>query len=551
MSEDFRPTVVEQAPVAFQTHGFGAHLLFDDAGLSPYWGVVSVYEPDHEDTLDDLEAVGETWQVDQSRHWEGQLAPPDGNDHLDGGMNEYQYQLVVDDDVGDKDITIQFRPGYPDATNVNSGEPIQGIPDDCPESVRVQVMTTNLDVDEILPLLRAFADHVGLNAGYFGTPHEYSSAYQIERYGRLDRSVAENKLTGGGGIMAQIADFASGQSGRGMHKWDHEDVQAHYEAVALDPDTWELLIPEQRLGKQFKVYHPKLVRDAGSPDPLSDPKVEISLSSEYDTDGTVPWEDVDQALADLDQAAANVLSWADVPIQPTDIWNDDDEYFDVCAAEEPVTLHANPLPSLRDATEHHVESELIRQDLTQTDQQLLEAVTDGGAQHYEELAESADTSTSAVYRLLDKLSSLLDSDNGVVGFADEVTRSNVSEIVDQVRDTASWASESLRRVVSREAALSAGDAEPNALEKWMNRHGIEVVNQSAELRFKLRHRQISRRELAKIIRSGLDAAESSGLESAFRDATISWTDRDGSPMPDRRLFVGGRILGTYDPMALH
>jgi len=544
MTDAVRPTVVSKNPLAFQTHGLGAKLLFDSAELSPYWGLVSVFEPDHDETLEPFDAVGETWEIAQSKYWEGQLAPPPGAS-VDGGMNEYQYRLEADDDWGDKDVTLQFRPGFPDAVNVHSGDPIGGIPDDCPESIRVQSISTNLEPHEVLDLLRAFAEHINLNPDYFAGLHEYSRAYQIERYARIDRTVAENHLTGAGGIIDQLADFASDQSGRGKYLWDHEDIQGHYQSVAFDPDTWSMFIPDQEFGKQWKCYHPKHVRHPKTDDPLVDPKVEVSLSSEYDPDGNVSWDAIDSVISDLDAAAYNVLSWADVPVQPDEAtWNSEDPYFEVEPADEPVTLHANPLPDLREATERHVEAELVRTDITPTDQQLFEVLTDGGQQHYETLADRAETSTSAVYRLLDRLPSLLDSDNGIIGFADDVTRQKLSGIIEQVRETADWASDSLRRVVDRDAALSrSDDDEPSPLEQWMNRHGIELVDRSTELHFRLRQR-VSRYRLKEILRAGISAAEGSAiLTSEVEDALIDWTDLDGEQHANWQIVVDGEVLG--------
>jgi len=542
MPDDFRPTVVESAPIALETHGFGANLLFDENGLGPYWGLTAAYDPDHEDCLNTFEAIGEEWEIVQSEQWYGQLAPPDeAYDAVDDGLLEFQYQVQAVDDIGDKDATIQFRPGYPEPVNAYSGNPIQGMPSDCPKSIRVQFISTNLDHDEVLPLLRSLADHIGLNPDYFGEPHEYSSVYQLERYARLSRALAEANLTGDGGLIDQLGDFASSQGGRGMYKWDHEDVQAHYEAVAFDPDTWGILIPEQFLGKQLKCYHPKHVRDAASDDPLADPKVEISLSNEYDREGNVPWHDIDAAIADLDDALHNVLHWADIPITADpDVWNGADPYFDVKPADQSVTLQHNPLPEFREATEDLVETELVSQDITAADQDLILALTDGGPRHYETLAEDADRSTSAVYRLVDKLSALLDTENGIVQWADEYTREYAREIIEPLRDTARWASDALRDAVDREHIHS--DGEPSALEQWMQRHGLSLVGARQRLHFSL-DRPTSRRELVKILRAGLEAAEASGLESEFRDALIDWQERGEGSRRNWQAYNEGLPLG--------
>lgn len=546
--DDFSITVVEQNPVGLETHGLGANLQLDEYGLSPYWGFVSVFEPDHDDVLEPFQALGETWEVVGSSHWEGKLAPPPGQD-FDGGLYEYQYKLEVDDNWGDMDATFQFRPGFPDAKHVDTGKPIGSMPDECPECLRLQSITTNLEPDQVLELLQELADHIGLNPDYFDvTPHESSTAYQVERYGRLDRAVAEDHLTGPSGIIDQLADFASEQRGRGQYKWDHEEIVGHYQAVTFDPDTWAMLIDSQQFGKQLKCYHPAHVRDAStdpSDDPLVNPKIEVSFSPEYDPDSSVPWNGLDSIIDELDESAYNALHWAGVPITPDEsVWTSEDPYFDVDTAD-PVTLVSNPLPDLREATEHHVKSELMRADVTETDLEFVKALTDGGDKHYEVLADDADASTSSVYRFLSKFASFLESDNGIVRFVDDVSRSHVTDIVGQLRDTAEWASESLRDIAARDGPLRGrGDGEPSALEQWMNRHGIRLIqDRSKRLKFEL-SRRVSEREMQKIIRAGLEAAESSGLHTnRFRNAYITWKDLNGNQYPEWETYVNGRILG--------
>ncbi|WP_225334240.1 DUF7845 domain-containing protein [Halomicrobium urmianum] len=544
--------VEEENPIGLETHGLGQNLLWEDHGLSPYWGVVSVFEPDHDETLGPFEACGETWEIVGAKHWNGQLAHPENPDEFEDGLYEYQYKLEAVDDWGDRDAVFQFRPGFPDAMNVHSGNPIQSMPDDCPESIRVQSITTNLSVDESLELLQALADHIGLNPDYFHeNPHPYSSIYQFERYGRLDRAVAQDHLTGSGGIIDEIADFAKDQRGRGEYKWDHEEIEGHYQSVAIDPDTWDLLLEDQSYGKHFKCYHPFHVRSESTDrddDPLADPKIEMSYSSEYHPGESLDWHERDEVVSELDEAVHNILYWADVPVTPdADVWTDEDPYFDGNAGDA-VELVSNPLPDLRDATEHHVESEFVRADVTDTDLEIAKVLTDGGNQHYEELAENADASTSAVYRLLDKFSALLESDNGIVKFIDDATRQHATDILEQVRETTEWAGDAIREVVDRDSLLRGEGT--SALEKWMQRHGIKLVNsQRDRIRLKL-GRRVGERELMKILRSGLEAAEGSGIPTEkIRNGLIDWVDRDGNPRKGWQIVVDGSILrkGGGDP----
>ncbi|NLV15190.1 hypothetical protein [Haloarcula argentinensis] len=313
--------------------------------------------------------------------------------------------------------------------------------DDCAESIRVQAITTNLDVDEPLELLQELADHIGLNPEYFADDlHDYNRIYQLERYARLDRAVAEDHLTGSGGIIDQIADCVSQERGRGEYQWDHEEIEGHYQSVAIDPDTWDLLLESQHFGKHFKCYHPAHVRSGSTSkkhDPLVDPKIEISFSNDYDPDGAIDWHGREAVLDKLDEAALNILYSGGVPITADrDVWTHEDPYFDVELSEDGVTLQSNPLPDLRDAAEEHVDTEFARADVSKTDLKLAKVLTDGGRQHYETLAEEADVGSPTVYRFLARLPTLFESDNGIVQFPDDVTRSRVTGIVDKLRDTA-------------------------------------------------------------------------------------------------------------------
>lgn len=536
MSENYR--VVEP-----QTHGFGAKLLWDDHGLDPYWGVVSVFDPDHDEKLDPFDAIGETWEVESANYWEGQIAPPDGQEHIDGGMNEYSYALEAQDDIGDKDVVLQFRPGFPDPKNVNSGEDMQALPDDTPRSIRVQVMSTNVSAIETLRVLVAFAEVVGLNTDYFaGEPHERSRVYQFERYLRIRRQVSEDHVVGSGGVIDQLADFASDQRGRGKYKWDNEEIVGHYTSVATDPDTWSMMLPgDDHRGMRLKNYHPANPRSEGGDDPLSHPKVEMALSSEFDPDGNIPWSSIDEVRDELDESMLNVLSWAGIPLAPdSGVWVENDPYFDVRERRESVEIASNPLPELRDQAEKHVESELVRTELSPAHEELLTVLTDGGEKHYETLAEEAGVGTSTVYRLVDKLRSLLDSDAGVIDFADDVTRRHVSSIVDKVRETADWATDSIRQV-AQEHNILRDDSGP--LQRWMDRHGIRLVSQHNGLEFEI-DRPVGDIEIRQILRAGLDAAESSGvLTKRFENARISWTDLDGQAHPGRRVVTSGKVLG--------
>jgi len=553
------PDTVEN-PVAPQTHGVGANFVFADNGLSPYWGMVDAFEPDlsDRDSLQEIVVDGfdETFSVGSSVYWRGKLADPNGD--RDGGLYEYKLSLWSNDEPEAKGIDATFRAGYPDATHADTGDEIGGIPDDCPESIRVQVEASNVEPDNILVLLRALADAIGLDADYFRTPHSWSSVYKLETYIRVDRAVATRDLSGSDGTLEKLALFGNGD-GRGSHTWDHEEITAAYESVALDPDTWSRLIPEQSLAKYLKVYQPDHVRDDpnGSDDDNDDPLVHHKLESRYWSDysqDSLSWSAVDDHLSELRATALNALSWSDIDLSPDADHFIADEYFSPVPLQDDVDIVADPLDDVRDAEQLGARADLVDPDASVSEFDVLETVvSDGGPRHYQELSEIAGTSESTVYRAVDQFDRILEADDGEIRFTSENVRKSISEVLERFESAKNRAVSAIRKVANRERPLSRDldddGAEPTALEKWVNRHAVEArtrINDSLEFSFT---DKLSRRELLEILRDGLQAAEISPLlTKEFERARVDYIDENGEPHRNLRVATRDghqlRLLGV-------
>jgi hypothetical protein len=285
---------VSRTVPALEVHKLQAFLQFDDHGLQPYWGVTNALDPG-DDTGREFEALGCKWEIGSSTNWNGKIEHPEKN--LDDGLYEYIYQLVADDDVGDRDATISLRAGYPRARHVETGDPIQSLPDDTPECLRVEVQTTNVDPDDLLELLRRWFEEMNLNPDYSSEPNEWSRITAYEGYVRVDRAESNAHLTGDGGLIQELAQFGSSDGDKGRYRWDHEKTQGHYEVVALDRGTWETLLPGQAFEKRLKSYHPDHVRSPSeNDDPLYHPKLEVQMWQKQQS--PVPWDERD-ALYDV------------------------------------------------------------------------------------------------------------------------------------------------------------------------------------------------------------------------------------------------------------
>jgi len=515
---------VSRTVPSLEVHRVAAHLQFHDHDLQPYWGLVSCFEPDHEDRHDGFEFQGEHWDVVGSNYWQGQIADPQGRDRFSDGLNEYQYRLALDDEVGDRDATIKLRPGYPEAKHVETGDLINGIPTKLPESLRLQVETTNVDVEEILPLIRAFFRAIGLNDDYARNPHDWSTIYEFEGYLRVDRQSAKAHLTGDGGMLQSLAQFGSSNGNKGEHKWDHEDVQGHYEATALDPDTWNMLLPNQDLAKRCKVYHPQHVRNEDTEDdPLAHPKLELQLWPDGQNE-SVSWEQSQHVLDEFQLTAANVLQWSGVGLDADSEHFVEDAYHDAGWSDEEVQIVDNPIPELEDEIATRAEDQLINPDVTNSEFDVIEVIADGGTKQYQDVATEADVSSSTIYRLAQKLG-IVETTNGEVHFVDQVTRRRVESVVQRFRDTASELQQGLRDAASGLGRIRGDSDEPSALERWMDAHGAVLSGNSRDLHFEFPGRAFSEREIVEVLRSGFEAAVQSGLESDYRDALVSYRDR--------------------------
>lgn len=204
-------------------HELGAHLMWAANGLSPYFAVVKNFDRVLGKELY-FDACGDTWELNHDeekiKYWEGKIAARD-EDTFDA-FNEYQIGVRARDEVGKRYVTFQFRPGLPDARNIETGNRIQ-IPKDTPESVRVQVHSANVDPDEILEILQELMDAMTIDSRHFRREdiHERSRAYNIALYIRMQRELSEEKIVSRNGLLERLAMVSSQQRGRGEYKWDN------------------------------------------------------------------------------------------------------------------------------------------------------------------------------------------------------------------------------------------------------------------------------------------------------------------------------------------
>lgn len=269
-------------------HESGSKLLFadeedpDDLGLKRYFGIVSQYDRIRELAEDGatFEAAGETWRFNHNpdedgptvNYWEGMIEtrPEDSGD----AYYEYNIPLVAVDSVGEKKVNLQFHPGLPNATNVETGDPIGGLPDDMPEGLRVQINTANVHTNDYLAVLTEFFRAAGITTTYLDDIHPWIRVTAMALYVRIDRGVSESKIVDRDGLLERLARFSSIRRGRGEWKWDNEEIIGHRTSVAFNTTSLEKFYPGHSVGKLLKSYHMKHPANDQGID-TSHPKLEV------------------------------------------------------------------------------------------------------------------------------------------------------------------------------------------------------------------------------------------------------------------------------------
>jgi len=533
-----------------QTHEIGAKLLFDGGadGMASYFGIVSQFDNCMgDDDIGSFQAVGETWQLNHDeekvKYWEGQIATRDD----DAGEAYYEYNIgvVADDELGRKRVNFQFRPSLPDACHVDSGEQIGSMPEDLPEGVRVQVDSANVPRSELLSVLQGLADAMGVNPVYFAESrlHDWSRVYNYAMYVRVLRAVSERRLVNQTGLLERLATFTSQRRGRGEYKWDNEEIMGHRNAVTLNETALNKLLPDQTVGKIAKVYHMKNPEAVASKDsPTSHPKFEVQFSSEYSEEATVDWADVPQLETELDEYLICQLDWADLAPTADAEWVVPDEYWDPEDTDRPVTVYPDPLHDLQEVEEGLAVHHMVNEDASDGERAVLQALADGGEMRYDDLAQESGTSSSTVYRAVERFGDVVEKAQGMIQFADDVIREKFEELFGYLEDAADWVDRGIDHIHESEKVI-AGDS---PLASWARRYGASLTEGRDSLDVDFQAGVYSKYEIQKILRAGYSAARQTGPNAADKmlKAVIHYRDRDDGDFDGRAFAIQGNSISV-------
>jgi len=525
---------------ASAAHEIRGYLTYTDHDDAPYWQLGKIIQAfDGGVKIDDpdgitIELDGETWSVSVGYHVGG--LEPRPSDKPDGNLREYN---ITAHGENERKLPLLVQPRL----DWGPARRPQSVPADLGLATNVKLQNTvNLEPDEIEELIprimRAIAKEAGVhwNPDYFtGTPHEYSSVTQYERYVRVRRNFAQ-KVVRTDGIFHRLFYLLADQEGsKIVFSADNTEVVGYNHQLRLPTRAVSEMFPDgTRHGMQLKHYHPKHVRkeDDGD-DPLYHPKIGALFKTGLN-DGAIPWHQIDQLGQELEETVMNVLEWADVPTKGDTAFITDWHFDASERSDRQVAFFDDPTPEIDADQDSVLISTLTR--LSDRDRDVLENVAraDGGTA-VGEITDETDWSTSTVYRALRKLGSLLENDNGNVSFISAKIRDRVRDLVDQLDETV----EATTRIIEDTLQVNPRDLERKgrAWQNWLTRYGAEVVRdgdsprENAKIRIREvlgRHKGSSYEFANEVVDYGKIAWIKAGRDPAtFENATIEFDTPGG------------------------
>jgi hypothetical protein len=555
------------------THELSLLTSFDGHGVAAYWDLRRTFDEDPVDVADAVDGFafeGDCWYIDPEKTsaWRDGIAiPEDQREHcppIDEDADtffEFQFSVVADDPVGERKATFTVRPSFPDARKPN-GDRVGGFPADAPEGVRVEINSANVHPWRVFELLGRLLEELDVDPAYVDVEnlHPWSRVTQLGRYYRVLRELSEEHPVSMGGLLERISRVAPCAGGKGAHFWDDEDVTGHYEAIAMDCEGWEKLLPGSSTAKLLQSYHPFRVRSEDNVDDyLRDPKLELKFATSRHLDDGLPWDGADPIpvvaedaydLADLldefDETLANCIKWAGLPTHADQTVHSGDEYWTPTDEPRDIDFVTDPVERVADAEADVVEQQVARLDTSEGTRAVLADLLDGqDGKHWSQIRESAGVSKSTVYRAAKAFPDILRVENGHFSLEDRTTRETLRGALSVFEDVTDWV---------RGRVSSIGDAVDTSLEdtpllSWARRHGVDVDRGRDGLTLRIEGRRPSWYDLWNLARDAVDAAVATGSNTALefaQTATLVYQDAEGQQVRDdsfvRYDSTQGRIV---------
>lgn len=508
---------------------------FREHGLSPYWALrnLVIHELDGHGEIT-TEIDGEVYHIDLTYSNSG-IAPGPSDSIQREVLRDWELHVKGADEAK---AHYQIRARYDDMRGPDGNRKSLAWPGG--EGLDVLCQSSNIPFDDTLSLLREAIDAVAetvddsLNREYFRTPAPSTKITTVEYYLRLRRQYSQ-KLVRSDGIFHKIMHLLSAEEGtEWVYSGDNSDIVGYRHAMDLCPESVAKLGPDWSLGVRAKHYHPEYVRDdADSDDPLAHPKLGIAYHKNIDGEA-IAWDDRDQIRHEIEEMLINMMEWADIPTEPDPTTFVADDHFNVVASDVSIGRCSDPTPAIEAQQESLLMT--VIGELSPTAQDVTQTIATDGGTHYQELAASTDSSVSTIYRALDQLGELVESERGMVRFSSEKIRQEIVGMVNRLEEL----KESTADRVAQLANIDLRSRADSAIEKWMAKYGAYLVDldgQGKTIRIDTiltTLKSTNDPHIEAVLQEGMDAWEFVGRDwRDFADLHVEAKLADGSTLSQR------------------
>ncbi|WP_435363556.1 hypothetical protein [Haloarchaeobius sp. DYHT-AS-18] len=481
-------TTVETAP-----HELEGYLHYAANGDTPYWALSSlmqVFGGGFEGETRDHPS-GDTWTISTGfrKAEEGPGLTPRPSDPINvEKLAEWKIMLRGPRETK---ATYFVRPRWKQQKLSNGKTLTSWVDsDENPDlGIDVEVKGSNLEPDRYPKLLRWALDELGklagqsFNSSYLAPRNVYltSKVTAYERYVRLHEDEGL-KLVNTGGLLTRLHLLLGDQTGtKYTLKVDNAKVLGHRHLLQLRPSAAKEL-PTGARGKQLKHYHMDN-RDAdGVDENLRHPKFGVLLKKRFHG-SAFDWREMDDLTREIDETLINCLQWAGIPTHADGLdsspWIPDDHFTGGQRPDDApaIARYSDPTPQI-EAEQQNILVRTLR-DLTDSDDAVLRAMTDGGVpeeSHPREIADESGLSIRTVYRALSRLDELVENDNAAVRFRSEKIRQELHGVYERLEDTVNSTASAICRVLDLDPEVVRQNG--SAFERWLARYAADVNRQS-------------------------------------------------------------------------
>jgi len=494
MSESRR--IIEPA-----SHEFSVNLNYAEHGLKPWLAADSVVKKHGGGTtVEAVELPSLDTPVDVSiRYQDGNLLPPADGETPAGTeishetIREFRIHVSSRDAHSLRSVDYHIRPRwYKQQAETNAGQtvtlPDAGLSSPHTDGVSVRANGSNIEFSKYDELLLEAAAALDISPHYFETLHETSNIQDAARYVRVNEAASGPIHARDGpivGLSHVLENDRDGYRKLVQNDSDERDVQkpGFYHTATLGVDRVREIFPDHSLPVEVKHYYKKDYWKRT--DDLAHPKLEAAYQTSR-TDETLRYdaETIERVERELDEIVYSVLADAGLDLRAGGDTYVADEIFTASNSLTDASIVDLNLTQIRHEQESVVIKHLADGGLSPVEFECLETlVTDGGEVSPADIATRNERNLDSVYRALNRLDGLVETQYGGVSLQSEYVAELVHDTIQQARNSVS------RAVDATAEALEAGerglDEHTSAFVAWCEANDLNFREQDDEVKVTL------------------------------------------------------------------